>query len=412
MDWNEAMGQRRVIDARIALVGLLFVSVWASLTDAAELRIRAKASATGSLVLLGDVADVFDSDAAEIARLSKIELFPAPAPGEKSFLRAVEIRDALLLRNENLADCSFSGASQVTIVGPDVEIASSPSPKPVSAALRRKVDERVARLIAEHLAEQHPDSAPWLVEPQLIDEETATLAAALAITVTGFRTAQDGPTRFFLEVATQQRVERLTVFATAGPRPAVVVAARPLPRGVLIDASDVRLEPAPTNRTYEHAFRRIDEVVGRETTRSLVSGQVLHDELVQHPILVHRRDVVTVYARNGGIRIRTTGRAKDDGSLGELVSIESPADRQTFFARVSGYQEVEVYARAPLAGASGPANDAGSQVEAFSSRLRRVSALGNSPQSIGRQTPDRAAASNRPSRLNGRSIPSQASRGR
>ena len=64
---------------------------------------------------------------------------------------------------------------------------------------------------------------------------------------------------------------------------------------------------------------------------------------------MRRGEVVTVYARASGIRVRTVARSRDDGGEGELVSVESLADRSTFYARVSGIREVEVYARAARA---------------------------------------------------------------
>jgi hypothetical protein len=60
---------------------------------------------------------------------------------------------------------------------------------------------------------------------------------------------------------------------------------------------------------------------------------------------------VTVFARCPGVRVRTTGRALEDGALGDLVTIESLADRKSFFARVCGPQEVEVFAGAGQAAA-------------------------------------------------------------
>ena len=54
---------------------------------------------------------------------------------------------------------------------------------------------------------------------------------------------------------------------------------------------------------------------------------------------------MTVYVNNAGIRIRTAARARDDGSEGELVSVESLLDRSTYYARVNGIRQVEVYGR-------------------------------------------------------------------
>jgi flagella basal body P-ring formation protein FlgA len=58
--------------------------------------------------------------------------------------------------------------------------------------------------------------------------------------------------------------------------------------------------------------------------------------------LVQQNDVVTVYARAAGVQVRTQARARDAGSLGDLIAVESISDRKTYFARVSGIQEVEV----------------------------------------------------------------------
>ena len=63
------------------------------------------------------------------------------------------------------------------------------------------------------------------------------------------------------------------------------------------------------------------------------------------PLAVHHGDVVTVYAQSGAVRIRTNARARDEGSVGELVAVESLLNRSTYYARVSGIREVEVYAR-------------------------------------------------------------------
>jgi len=55
--------------------------------------------------------------------------------------------------------------------------------------------------------------------------------------------------------------------------------------------------------------------------------------------------VVTVYAQSAGIRVRTTARARDDGGLGDLVTMETMQDRKPYQARVCGMRETEVLAQ-------------------------------------------------------------------
>ena len=61
------------------------------------------------------------------------------------------------------------------------------------------------------------------------------------------------------------------------------------------------------------------------------------------------------HSRRSGVRVRTNGRAREDGANGELITVESIDDRATtFVARVTGPQEVDVFAQA--AGLSESAN--------------------------------------------------------
>lgn len=74
------------------------------------------------------------------------------------------------------------------------------------------------------------------------------------------------------------------------------------------------------------------------------------------PPLVRRGEMVTVFARSAGVRVRTTARAYDDGALGEQIIVESPANRKKYVARVTGPQEAEVeLASSNIAAAPAPA---------------------------------------------------------
>jgi flagella basal body P-ring formation protein FlgA len=71
--------------------------------------------------------------------------------------------------------------------------------------------------------------------------------------------------------------------------------------------------------------------------------------MLRTPLMVHRGEIVTVYARSGGVSVRTTARVREDGGMGDLVSVESLTERKGFIARVCGIRELEVFARAAQA---------------------------------------------------------------
>ena len=98
------------------IVLLTIVSALAcSSSQAAELRLRQQCSPHGSVVTLGDVAEIYTADAQQAEKLAAIELFPAPPAAQQRVLRVREVQDLLTLRGINLAEHQFSGSSQVVL---------------------------------------------------------------------------------------------------------------------------------------------------------------------------------------------------------------------------------------------------------------------------------------------------------
>jgi flagella basal body P-ring formation protein FlgA len=127
-------------------------------------------------------------------------------------------------------------------------------------------------------------------------------------------------------------------------RAPVVVAIASIARGATIEAADVTLKVPAASDNASDAFTKLEDVVGKEALRAILSGDMLVHPMVRTPTVVRRGEVVTVYARNAGLEVRAHARAKEDGGQGELIEVESLATRKAFTARVSGPQEVEVAA--------------------------------------------------------------------
>ena len=139
---------------------------------------------------------------------------------------------------------------------------------------------------------------------------------------------------------------------------------RALPRQSTIRTGDVAMQRGvKTDDKGAAPFTRLEDVIGMETTQVLSAGKYLDADDVRPPVMVRRGDVVTVFVRSAGLLVRTTGRARDDGSTGDLIAIESLLNRQSFFARVTGIQEVEVFAHAAGGGAAPAAAVAAAQGE-------------------------------------------------
>jgi flagella basal body P-ring formation protein FlgA len=298
------------------------------------------------VVTLGDVAEILAADARTAGELAAIELFPAPSTDRQRFVRVRQIQDALYLRGVDLAEHRFSGSSQI-VLGTEAPEPEVVEPRPLSTVLVERARRYVAQAVLEYLRRQVPDTSCWKVDVQLDEEQARQLTAAgSSISVQGGTAPWLGPQRFQISIVGATEPVAFEIDATVSMPTAVVVAARPLPRGVLISAADVRLEPLEPTAGIGQPFNSIDQVVGRETAEPISAGKPLEADSLRLPLLVRRGDVVTVFARAAGIRVRTTARARDEGSLGDLVAVESILDRRRYFARVAGLREVEIFAQA------------------------------------------------------------------
>lgn len=109
-----------------------------------------------------------------------------------------------------------------------------------------------------------------------------------------------------------------------------VTANRALQRGALIREGDV---------TGPYATQ---DYVGQELIRSVRAGAVMTPRHVRTPLQVERNETVTLVFRRGALTMETTGRALDEGAVGDRVSVMNITSRKRITGRVIGQGLVEV----------------------------------------------------------------------
>ncbi|HTN75748.1 MAG TPA: flagellar basal body P-ring formation chaperone FlgA, partial [Pirellulaceae bacterium] len=203
---------------------------------------------------------------------------------------------------------------------------------------------RVQRAIVQHVEDHAASTAAYTVDVELTPAQIELVAARVAdVTVSGGNEPWTGAQQFTLTVRTQQGVSRIPVTAEVTQPERIVAARRALRRGEVIQASDVELQfPLPDTDTTDLP-KHLEDVVGRETTHSVATGQPVDNAWLRKPVMVRRGEVVTVFARVGNVQVRTNARATEDGGKGDVIGVERIDNRQRFSAQVTGVQELEVF---------------------------------------------------------------------
>lgn len=391
---------------------ILLVALSASEVLAEEIVLRPAAVPASAVVRLGDIAEIRGADAAQAERLARLPLMPAPAPGATRFVRARQIEDMLAALGEDVQRIQFTGTAQVALqsppaaapapfasaVGEAASLARLPEPQTDGRAARQMalaqgrvsgvdlppnargndspLNQSIQKLIRDQLSVQSGNIDGWQINFNLSDRQQSLLSAATSpLVCDGGRAPWTGQQQFTLSFATADGPLRLGVSAEVRLPQPVIVAQRAIPRGALITAADVALqhvEQPPVASQRRAPIATVEELIGMESTRAIQAGEVISSDQVRAPLLVKRGDAVTVVSQGGGIRVRTTAKATQEGARGDLVQVESLETKEKYDARVTGLREVSVLT--PSQTGLDPAAQAAASAPAAFRRYRPASA--------------------------------------
>jgi flagella basal body P-ring formation protein FlgA len=300
---------------------------------------------------------------------------PAPAAGSQQFLRTREIMDMLAAHGEDAQQMRFAGSPQVSIrpfaVGDVAATAAAALPDPneldglagrraalafgrvtetgptqVVSAEADATSVQIHQLIADHLIAQTGRPEGWRVACPMPPRLAPLLAAAVEPpTCEGGNPPWTGRQRFMIAVNTANGAIKLPVLADVTLSQSVVVAIRPISRGSIITAADIavqQMDSAQAASARRTPMESVGDLIGMETGRPIQVGEVIYSDQVKPPLLVKRGESITVIAEGGGIRVRTIALARQDGTHGELVQLESLETKERYDARVVGLRTAAV----------------------------------------------------------------------
>ena len=326
---------------------ILLALLAASPALATEVVLRNRVEARGSVVLLGDVAEIKTDDETLRSQLAAMPLIPTPAAGTQQYLRLAEIRDLVASRGVDVRDMRFGG-TVVVAVTPEPVAGAATTPErrpPVRPAIRT---EQEIQLAAERLnaavkqyVQQQTGHELWNVkvegDSKLVD---FTERLGDSIRLSGGEAPWTGRQRLTLlgpagEPLTlvYARVERLEM---------AVFAIQPVKRGDLIRRSDVELRPHLGALPSQSALS-LDAVVGHEAVQGIRPDSIVQTNQLRTPVIVRRNERVSVRARAAGVSVQTYAMAQQDGGMGDLVMVQSLASKERYAARVIGVRELEIF---------------------------------------------------------------------
>lgn len=122
----------------------------------------------------------------------------------------------------------------------------------------------------------------------------------------------------------------------------VLVAKDPLPRGKLLEKSDLKRAKYDLSRLQSGYINKFEDSVGMKLKRSLLAGAALTPNIIEKPRLISRGQRVTILAKTAGMEIRTSGKALAHGAEGERIGVINTKSRLKLEGTITASGEVKV----------------------------------------------------------------------
>jgi flagella basal body P-ring formation protein FlgA len=280
-------------------------------------------------IYLGRIARVEGDDRERVERIQKVALANAPGQGQTRWLEPETVRLRLKQSGIEAGDLRLQAPDRFAVIR--------------GAAV---IDpDRIREVVLDHLREHRPaGQEPPRVEKIETEEGIIVPPGKSSIRVVpGSPQWRAGRVRMALEVSVDGRPPRRT-WATAelDQQVEMVVAARPLQRGRVIEPEDLEVRMVNLDAVPAGALSHGEQAVGLRTRRPVNAGATVDADLLDRPAIVQRGDAVLMLIEAGGMRVTALGVAKKPGRLGERIMVENLESRKQVYASVLDARTVRV----------------------------------------------------------------------
>lgn len=301
-----------------------------------SLVLRSEVQVARSVVRLADVVDTTDLPEATHRALARLALAPAPAIGKRIRLSKHEIQELVSLSLDSERRVRVRGPEWVTVVRGEQDTANDTEVDRVTLSLQQAIGALVAQKFPKHT-----QFSCDLLTPAIPREHRSDFKLQR---VTGGEPPWQGRQRFFISYESSGLAHSLPLWADIQVTAPTVVLTRAIARGETIHQADLAFVAVDPAASGNQGVSRLEDVVGKQASRSLRAGDAVKPGDVERPVWVKRRSAVVIHSVAAGVRITTQGMALDEGREGELIRVQNVQSEEAFMAQVTGPSEVTVFA--------------------------------------------------------------------
>lgn len=303
---------------------MLFSSLCLSL----EIKVKDKALVDGETVSLGDIATFQPADDIRVDRLRAIEISVSPAPDT---IRRIE-KELIMYRVAN----HVNRDKDITLSMPESVVVERES-QVISGKTLEKIftdyvlenspfdqDEIVIEKINTPLSLAFPKGR---LDWEITEKQKNNYSGNISINVD-----------FYLEGELQRKI---VLSGKVGINKEVIKATRNINKGELISSKDITIVSEKGKNT-KNSISSIEDVIGKRATRRIQADQTLQNGMVMVPPAIEKGAQIMIRAENDELVITASGKALEEGSVGDQIRVMNIASGKEIMATVKRHDLVQV----------------------------------------------------------------------
>jgi len=122
----------------------------------------------------------------------------------------------------------------------------------------------------------------------------------------------------------------------------VVVAARSLSKGMLVQDSDVQLIEKDLAALRSGYYQDPSEVIGKQVTRTITMGAAVTTRMIKPEKQIKRGQLISLIAVSHGLKVQMTGEAMADGAAGDLIRVRNLSTKKIVEGVVQSASTVQI----------------------------------------------------------------------
>ncbi len=274
---------------------------------------RESTTVTRKIVQLSDVAEISSprvQDDEVILALNRIEIAPAPQPGESISLSAHDVIGRMQSAGVKLSDIGYTFPRVLTV-------------RRASRSLR---SEEVQLAVEEFVRRSDNDAS---IRQVSFNTETAIAPDARIVEVLPSAAGDAHQQRFTITVRNADNAEqRIAVSATVDRWTQVAVTRRSIPRGQVVDSGDVIMARYSAQSLPNDAVNDVSKIIGLETKRDFAAGEVVQRNKLDIPAVIKAGEKVTLRYHSALIEATATGISLDAAGLLQPIRVKNESSQK------------------------------------------------------------------------------------